>query len=62
MYNGKAGPSGHVGGNYLCTDNTPLPLQSDVKGFKLTSEFQNMRLEPFVEKKNGSDFNENGEC
>ena len=55
------GFSGQLGGNYYCREDTPLPFKNAEKDFKVESSFQDMRIEPFVDKKDGYAFDFNGE-
>ena len=55
-YNGTSVPSGQVGGGYLCHDETDMSLKNDEKNFTVESSFEDMRVEPFVNKTEGNDF------
>lgn len=62
-YNGTTdvGFSGQLGGNYYCKKDTDLPFKNTEKDFKVESSFQDMRIEPFVDKEDGYAFDFNGE-
>jgi len=65
IYNGTTVNTfkGQVGGNYYCREDTDLPLENKEEHFKVDSSFQDMRVEPFVDKKEGYDFsNDTNEC
>lgn len=56
-YNESTGnPHGQVGENYFCKDDVPVSFENGEKDFKVDSVFEDLRIEPFVNKKGSSDF------
>ena len=49
-------PNGEVGGSYSCKDETDMAFKNNQIDFKVDSSFVDLKVEPFVEKKEGNDF------
>lgn len=57
IYNKSTGnPRGQVGENYFCKDDVPVSFENDKKDFNVDSMFEDLRIEPFVNKTGSSDF------
>ncbi|XP_068732139.1 lysosome-associated membrane glycoprotein 1-like [Montipora capricornis] len=61
VYKESAVPHGQLGGDYFCQDAPSITFKNNqTTHFEVKSAFMDMRIEPFVNKTKGDDFDKNG--